>query len=242
MNKKFLSKKNRSDNINKKNIELIDYEDPENYKKNKLKLNHNNQSNFNIDLENINPSINLSIDDLITNFHSYIEVNNNKNGNLFTSIGLYTIQTDNSNKPDTFLYIEDANKDDNDISILNTKSLLFDNKIDYCKNRILINNGYKLELTCNNIRFNDTTISQQNNQIIFNNRSHIDKGLVNINNINSSTISFLNTYPPGYSPIVILRLFNTTTILSLLVTNITNANFSWFSKENFYGSIVWIAF
>jgi hypothetical protein len=238
MNKKFLSKKSKSDNIKKM---IIDQEDLKNYNKNKLKLKYNDKINFNINLENINPSINLSIDDSITEFYSYVEVNNNKNSNLFTSIGLYTIQTDNSNKPDTFLYIEDANKDDNDVSILNTKSISFDNKIDYCKNRIIINDDNKFELNYNNIKFNDTYISQLNNQILFN-KSHIDKGHVKINNINSSIVSFINSYPHGYSPTVIIRLFNTTIISPLLVTNITNNNFSWFSKEIISGSIVWIAF
>ena len=218
----------------------------ENYKYNKLELN-NNKCNFNINLENNNPHINLTTDKLINDYYSYIEMNNNKSihNNLFTSIGLYMIQTDNSNRTDTFLHIEDLEKEDNYISILNTKKLSFDdntnNIINYNKSGINIKNKNKLELTVNNLKFNTTCISHLNKQIVFNN-SHIDKGFIYIDSINSSIISFTNMYPINYTPIVILRLLNTHTILPLLVTNITNINFSWYSDKVFSGNISWIAY
>jgi hypothetical protein len=201
-----------------------------NYNDKGFNLNNNLGTELNINLTN--PQF-ILYNKLIDNYYSYIEMNNNigNQGNLFTSIGLYMI---NNN---VFLNIEDSNEIKDSLIKLNINSLLIkDNSLTnskYTNTEINLNNIISLNL--NTISFTDeyskTNISQNNNQIIFNNVSHIDTGMEVINSLSTSTIFFTNSYPIKYKPTVILQQYNSLNFIPLLVTKITNNNFTWYSEN-----------
>jgi hypothetical protein len=144
----------------------------------------------------------------------------------------------------TFLNIEDSNEIKDNLINLNINSLLFKNKqltvSKYINNGIDLYNTLKLNY--NTIIFNKNNISQSNNQIIFNNTSHLDSGMQVINDLSTLTISFKNPYPTNYTPTVILQQYNSLNIIPLLVTNITNNNFTWYSENLITCTLSWIAF
>jgi hypothetical protein len=199
--------------------------------------------NLNINLDDTNPHFTL-YNNLI-DYYSYIEMTNNigNQGNLFTTIGFYMI---NNNK---FLNIEDSYEIKNCSINLNINSLLFDDNhtinSKYTSTEINLNNIIGLNLktiTFKDSSSNKNTISQYNNQIIFNNISHLDTGMIIINSLKTFTVYFTNPYPEQYIPTVILQQYNSLDIIPFIITNITNNNFTWYSKNLVTCTLAWIAF
>jgi hypothetical protein len=165
-------------------------------------------------------------------------------------------QSDNGTERSTYLSIQDNDGNINNKCLLDSTSLIF-KKNDlivgkYSASDVILNDdkNNSVKLSSNSLVFKDeylntASISQANNQIVFNGKSHIDTGKQIIDNtINTSTIYFTSPYPSNYIPQVFLQQFNTTIITPqiLLVTNITNINFTWKSSLPDVGSVMWIAF
>lgn len=227
----------------------------ENYKKNSFNLNNSNGFNFIADLENISssnihsPYVSFNTVNPTGTFNSSLELNNK-----LSSIGFYMNQSNNGNNHSTFFSVKEKNNNC-DESTLDSACLTFKDKNGiygiYGKDGILINNNNtSINLTGNSITFKDSnsniaSISQLNNQIIFNGNAHIDTGSKNIDeSYVTSIISFTTPYPNDYIPQVFLQQYNNNNITpqNLLVTNVTNINFTWKAEINNVGTIMWLAF
>ena len=225
----------------------------DNYKKNSFILKGNNGFNFIADLENINannipsPYISFNTVNPTDNFTSSLELNDG-----LSKIGFHMDQSENGDDHSTYLSV----KENNNESILDSTSLKFKDHTDknssiYNKDGVIItNNNNSVVLKVDSLTFTDSksntaSISQLNNQIVFNNTSHIDSGNKIIdNNLTTSTILFTSPYPDNYIPNVFLQQYNNNNIKpqTLLVTNITNINFTWRSENENVGTIMWLAF
>jgi hypothetical protein len=226
---------------------------PNNYKKNSFNLSNGNGFNFIADLENMNslnihsPYVSFNTVNPTGTFNSSLQLNNK-----LSSIGFYMNQSNNGNSHSTFLSVKEKNSDE---STLDSACLTFKNKNGinsiYGKDGIIINNNNNsINLTGKSITFKDSnsniaSISQLNNQIVFNETAHIDTGNQMIDeSLITSIISFSTPYPNNYIPQVFLQQYNNNIITpqNLLVTNVTNINFTWKSETNNVGTIMWLAF